>query len=63
MPFFVWSKVPVWRPVPVSGEVRTFEDLERFIPQIGAGVGLDPDKPLPKLGGFADATQLGGSHL
>jgi len=59
VPFFVWSKVPVWRPVPVSGEVRTFEDLERFIPQIGAGVGLDPDKPLPfLLSGRADLIEF-----
>jgi acetolactate decarboxylase len=48
-PFFVWSKVPVWRPMRVPAEVRSFDDLERFIPKAAAEAGLDPDKPLPFL--------------
>jgi acetolactate decarboxylase len=59
VPFFVWTKVPLWRPVPVPAEVRSFEDLERYVPKIAAAVGLDPDKPLPfLLSGRADLIEF-----
>src|SRR5215831_10138437 len=37
VPFFVWSKVPVWRPMSVPQEVRSLHDLEQFIPKAAAG--------------------------
>jgi alpha-acetolactate decarboxylase len=49
VPFFVWAEVPHWVDMPFPAEVRSFEDLERFVPQAAAAAGLDPEKPLPFL--------------
>ena len=31
VPFFVWAEVPKWIKSPIPAEVRSFEDLERFL--------------------------------
>jgi acetolactate decarboxylase len=48
-PFFVWATVPGWRQIPIPPEIRSFADLERFIPQAAAAAGLDATRPLPFL--------------
>ncbi|HEX6442098.1 MAG TPA: acetolactate decarboxylase [Stellaceae bacterium] len=48
-PFFVWSSVPQWRRVPIPAEIRSYADLERFVPQAAAAAGLDAAQPLPFL--------------
>ena len=48
-PFFVWANVPQWRQVPIPPEIRSFQDLERFVPQAAAAAGLDATQPLPFL--------------
>ena len=49
MPFFVWAEVPRWHEKPVPAEIRSFEDLERFVPKAAAAAGLDADQPFPFL--------------
>jgi acetolactate decarboxylase len=49
VPFFVWAEVPRWVEVPVPAEIRSFADLERFVPQAAAAAGLDTKKPIPFL--------------
>ncbi len=49
VPFFVWAEVPHWVEMPIPAEVRSFEDLERFVPQAAEAAGLDAEKPLPFL--------------
>ena len=49
VPFFVWAEVPRWIERPIPAEVRSFEDLERFVPQAAIAAGLDAEKPLPFL--------------
>ena len=49
VPFFVWATVPRWRTVPIPAEIRSFQDLERFVPQAAASAGLDASRPLPFL--------------
>ena len=49
VPFFVWAEVPRWTLRPIPAAVRSFEDLERFIPQAAIAAGLDAEKPLPFL--------------
>jgi acetolactate decarboxylase len=49
VPFFVWAEVPRWIEIPMPAEIRSFADLERFVPQAATGAGLDADKPLPFL--------------
>jgi acetolactate decarboxylase len=49
VPFFVWAEVPRWHQVRIPAEVRSFEDLESFVPKAAAAAGLDADKPLPFL--------------
>jgi acetolactate decarboxylase len=48
-PFFVWAEVPRWTALPIPAEVRSFEDLERFVPRAAEAAGLDAEKPLPFL--------------
>jgi acetolactate decarboxylase len=48
-PFFVWAQVPRWIEIPFPAEIRSFEDLERFIPRAAEAAGLDAEKPLPFL--------------
>ena len=48
-PFFVWAAVPGWRQVPIPAEIRSYADLERFVPQAAAAAGLDAARPLPFL--------------
>src|SRR5207249_856496 len=40
-PFFVWAEVPRWIEGPIPAEVRSFEDLERFVPTAARAAGLD----------------------
>jgi acetolactate decarboxylase len=49
VPFFVWAEVPRWVERPMPAEIRSYEDLERFVPQAAAAAGLDADQPLPFL--------------
>jgi acetolactate decarboxylase len=49
VPFFVWAEVPRWIEVPIPAEIRSFEDLERFVPRAAEAAGLDTEKPLPFL--------------
>jgi acetolactate decarboxylase len=53
-PFFVWAEVPHWVERPIPAEVRSFEDLERFVPHAAEAAGLDAEKPLPFLIGGRD---------
>jgi acetolactate decarboxylase len=48
-PFFVWTEVPRWIETPIPAEVRSFEDLERFVPRAADAAGLDAEKPFPFL--------------
>ena len=50
-PFFVWAEVPHWRTIPIPAEIRSFEDLERFVPRAAAAAELDAERPLPFLVG------------
>jgi acetolactate decarboxylase len=49
VPFFVWAEVPRWIEVPIPAEIRSFEDLEQFIPRAAEAAGVDAEKPLPFL--------------
>jgi hypothetical protein len=49
VPFFVWAEVPRWVERPIPAEIRSYEDLESFVPQAAAAAGLDADQPLPFL--------------
>jgi acetolactate decarboxylase len=49
VPFFVWAEVPHWVKMPIPERVRSFEDLERFVPRAAEAAGLDAEKPLPFL--------------
>jgi len=49
VPFFVWAEVPRWTLISIPPEVRSFEDLERFVPQAAKAAGLDAEKPLAFL--------------
>jgi len=48
-PFLVWAEVPEWHTMPIPPEVRSFGDLEAFIPRAAATAGLDPQQPIPFL--------------
>ena len=49
VPFFVWAEVPAWQMMPIPAEVRSFTDLEIFVPRAAAAAGFDPQQPLPFL--------------
>lgn len=51
VPFFVWAEVAQWQRKPIPADVRSFAELERFVPQAAAAAGLDVDKPFPFLVG------------
>jgi acetolactate decarboxylase len=48
-PFLVWAEVPRWTTLLIPSDVRSFQDLERFIPRAAEVAGLDAEKPLPFL--------------
>jgi acetolactate decarboxylase len=48
-PFFVWAEVPRWTALSIPAEIRSFEDLERFVPRAAVAAGLDAEEPLPFL--------------
>jgi acetolactate decarboxylase len=48
-PFFVWAEVPRWVERPIPAEIRSYSDLEHFVPLAAAAAGLDADQPLPFL--------------
>jgi len=48
-PFLVWAEVPVWRTLPMPTQVRSFTDLEAFVPRAIETVGLDLQRPVPFL--------------
>lgn len=43
-PFLVWAEVPAWRTIAIPPEVRTFKDLESFIPRVA---GAAAERALP----------------
>jgi acetolactate decarboxylase len=47
--FFVWAEVPRWVERTVPAELRSYEDLELFVPKAAAAAGLDAEHPLPFL--------------
>jgi len=49
VPFFVWAQVPAWQTIPIPSQVRSFTDLEDFVPQAAGLAGHDISKPLPFL--------------
>jgi acetolactate decarboxylase len=49
VPFFVWAEVPRWVERPIPAEIRSYEDLERFVSEATAAAGLNADQPLPFL--------------
>src|SRR5262249_21219467 len=49
VPFFVWAEVPAWQTAPIPAEVRSFAELEAFVPRAAAAAGLDPQQPSPFL--------------
>jgi acetolactate decarboxylase len=59
VPFFVWAEVPRWRQARIPAEVRSFGELERFVPRAAAAAGLDAEEPLPFLvGGRQDLMEF-----
>jgi len=48
-PFLVWAEVPAWHTIPIPPEVRSFGDLEAFVPYAAATAGHNPQQPLPFL--------------
>src|SRR5437588_7397938 len=40
VPFFVWAEVPLWHQIQIPADVRSFEDLESFVPKAAAAAGL-----------------------
>ena len=46
-PFLVWAEVAAWRALPIPPDVRSFADLESFIPRAAASTGFDPQRPIP----------------
>jgi acetolactate decarboxylase len=48
-PFLVWAEVPAWQSLPIPAEVRSFSDLEAFVPHSAAKLGFDPQQPIPFL--------------
>jgi acetolactate decarboxylase len=46
-PFLVWAEVAAWRDLPIPADVRSFAELEAFVPRAAESAGLDPQKPLP----------------
>src|ERR1700719_234393 len=64
VPFFVWAEVPQWIKMPIPVEVRSCEDLERFLPRAAEAIGLDAEKPLPFLvSGREDLIEACGSPI
>jgi acetolactate decarboxylase len=61
VPFFVWAEVPRWIEIPFPTEIRSFEDLEQFVPRAAAAAGLDAEKPLPFL--VSGRQDLIGFHI
>jgi len=47
VPFLVWAEVGAWHDLPIPPDVRSFADLEAFVPRAAQSAGLDPQKPLP----------------
>jgi acetolactate decarboxylase len=48
-PFLVWAQVPQWRTVLIPPQVRSFPELEAFVPRSAAALGLDDRRPIPFL--------------
>ena len=48
-PFLVWAEVPAWHTIPIPPEVRSFGDLEAFVPYAAETAGHNPQQPLPFL--------------
>lgn len=47
VPFFVWAEVPTWQALAIPSHIRSYSDLEKFIPEAANSVGVDPRMPLP----------------
>ena len=46
-PFLVWAQVPQWQSVAIPSQVRSFPELEAFVPRWATALGLDA--PIPFL--------------
>jgi acetolactate decarboxylase len=46
-PFLVWAEVAAWRDLPIPADVRSYSELEAFVPRAAESIGLDPQNPLP----------------
>jgi acetolactate decarboxylase len=49
VPFFAWAEVPSWQTVAIPSHIRSYGDLEKFVPVAAASIGLDPQIALPFL--------------
>ena len=47
--FLVWAQVPQWQSVAIPAQVRSFPELEAFVPRSAAALGLDARRPTPFL--------------
>lgn len=47
--FFVWANVSRWREIAVPGEVKTYDELEKFIAASAERINLDSSEPFPFL--------------
>jgi acetolactate decarboxylase len=47
--FLAYAQVEAWREVLLPATVGTEKDLEHYLPEVAATVGIDPDRPLPFL--------------
>src|SRR5438874_9402803 len=48
-PFFIWADVPAWQSVAIPSHIRSYSDLEKFVPEAANMAGLDSRTPLPFL--------------
>jgi len=48
-PFFIWAEVPAWQSVAIPSHIRSYSDLEKFVPEAANMAGLDSRTPLPFL--------------
>jgi len=50
VPFFVWAEVPAWQTRGVPEEVRSYDELEKFVGEAGATAGLTQAFPFVMRG-------------
>jgi len=45
--FIVWAQVPRWKDIPVTESVNTYVQLQNFVEDQAAALGMDTSKPIP----------------